>query len=90
MKCLLHDERRQGQLSLPAWGAWIEIVCFLLPFHDAAESLPHGERGLKSYLRREGAADEGRSPHGERGLKYVMEVIHVVIVPVAPRMGSVD
>ena len=31
---------------------------------------PHGERGLKSRLRRLAGAIACRSPHGERGLKW--------------------
>ena len=56
-------------LSLPAWGAWIEISSA-----NAVKSIfqcrsPHGERGLKSIHQKKIRPKRRRSPHGERGLK---------------------
>ncbi len=55
--------------SLPAWGAWVEIIINFDVFQDP-ESLPawgawveiHRPCSKRSVVR-------GRSPHGERGLK---------------------
>ena len=58
-------------VSLPAWGAWIEIIKIVSPDFKVASRSPHGERGLKFvkvFLVLNGCR---RSPHGERGLKSV-------------------
>ena len=41
-------------LSLPAWGAWIEIYLWVGFFSVSQRRSPHGERGLKflSWVRR--------------------------------------
>ena len=35
-------------MSLPAWGAWVEIALIQRSFDLFARRSPHGERGLKS------------------------------------------
>ena len=57
-------------MSLPAWGAWIEINRKIGNKKSPPGRSPHGERGLKSKLLNSPAMDACRSPHGERGLKY--------------------
>ena len=52
---------------------------------------PHGERGLKSPGKDKRAFSRtGRSPHGERGLKLLLPLVVLLLVVVAPHMGSVD
>ena len=83
--------RPENQIwSLPAWGAWIEIIgegfFFLSPYRRS----PHGERGLKfCQLRRDGG--------GKVSLPAWGAWIEIMTVKdtagnevVAPRMGSVD
>ena len=57
-------------MSLPAWGAWIEMLVFLIKLCCSAGRSPHGERGLKLQRAAGFRESESRSPHGERGLKY--------------------
>ena len=33
--------------SLPAWGAWIEMLCYVDGRYFVVSRSPHGERGLK-------------------------------------------
>ena len=77
-------------LSLPVWGAWIEIFLALQGFFSRAGRSPCGERGLK--YRRPAALGAGarRSPCGERGLKSVKILRVRMLKLVAPRVGSVD
>ena len=55
--------------SLPAWGAWIEILANSSWVPRILGRSPHGERGLKFSIFRTIQGIFGRSPHGERGLK---------------------
>ena len=55
--------------SLPAWGAWIEILAAVGSLCGLGRS-PHGERGLKSPRNLLPCPAARRSPHGERGLKF--------------------
>ena len=46
-----HDTTvNQASTSLPAWGAWIEIVGLLGFTLTSTGRSPHGERGLKCQL----------------------------------------
>ncbi len=56
-------------VSLPAWGAWIEISTNKLSLNVDVCRSPHGERGLKSPYLTIKKIRFSRSPHGERGLK---------------------
>ena len=58
------------QQSLPAWGAWVEIIYTADLLEFATGRSPHGERGLKWICVNVAAPIGGRSPHGERGLKF--------------------
>ena len=61
--------------SLPAWGAWIEILWMYANLGGWSRS-PHGERGLKSTYNFEIKGKLlSRSPHGERGLKLGPAVV---------------
>ena len=66
--------------SLPARGAWIEIIAFIAFSRSMYCRSPHGERGLKCVIYQEQEAlFLRRSPHGERGLKFVIygqSIIH--------------
>ncbi len=48
--------------SLPAWGAWIEILTAKNPLAVVTRRSPHGERGLKSGLSRPFCAVPGVAP----------------------------
>ena len=61
-------------MSLPAWGAWIEIWGSQELEKEVPCRSPHGERGLKYIRSTYFGIVPGRSPHGERGLKYVLDV----------------
>ena len=71
---------RSDPASLPARGAWIEII----REYDGRERLkgrsPHGERGLKYLESLSMLVVPRRSPHGERGLKY-LESLSMLVVP---------
>ena len=58
----------------------------------AVRRSPHGERGLKFFLRSWANPDRPRrSPHGERGLKSALALSHAFERGrVAPLTGSVD
>ena len=64
---------RSDPASLPARGAWIEII----REYDGRERLkgrsPHGERGLKYLESLSMLVVPRRSPHGERGLKFILD-----------------
>ena len=77
-------------LSLPAWGAWIEIIEMLEDLDFETGRSPHGERGLKCLQSVFKIRMFSRSPHGERGLKCGIFCLLAFRPPVAPRMGSVD
>ena len=69
MKLKILDTVSKKPLSLPARGAWIEIV-HPTGAHDIYRGRsPHGERGLKFVEIPSASGVIGRSPHGERGLK---------------------
>ncbi len=82
--------RKNLHLSLPAWGAWIEIdeCCPITKKHPGRS--PHGGRGLKFCMNEVSGMFVGRSPHGGRGLKYCMDLPLMKERDVAPRMGGVD
>ena len=70
MKCRPSPCRAPQTPSLPARGAWIEIIVQLPTMPAIMRRSPHGERGLKcrpSPCR--APQTPRRSPHGERGLK---------------------
>ena len=76
--------------SLPARGAWIEIVV-IIAAAAANSSLP--ARGAWIEILPPILAQRevfGRSPHGERGLKFWLLTAGCFGVGVAPRTGSVD
>ena len=77
-------------LSLPARGAWIEIVMQDIIAPKFLGRSPHGERGLKYMKYVEWGTHGSRSPHGERGLKYNGGGAPEKVKGVAPRTGSVD
>ena len=56
-------------MSLPSWGAWIEIGNPEVSRVACEGRSPHGERGLKSEGDEGAYMTTGRSPHGECGLK---------------------
>ena len=75
--------------SLPARGAWVEIILSLKVI-VTPPSLP--ARGawveiILDYRRKRPIS--GRSPHGERGLKFLIRAHCVHLAFVAPRTGSV-
>ena len=75
--------------SLPAWGAWVEMM-FLMTSCLDTKSLPAW--GAWVEIRPRYLADHPwprRSPHGERGLKFFGSMQRVHTSRVAPRMGSV-
>ena len=77
-------------MSLPAWGAWIEIIC-LSRSAKRDSSLPAWGAWIE-IVPKCLAYQNGfrRSPHGERGLKFTFSQIIILGRHVAPRMGSVD
>ena len=54
-------------LSLPAWGAWIEIVRFAPKIQKKHRRSPHGEREIYTLSLHDALPTCCRSPHGERG-----------------------
>ena len=60
------------QRSLPAWGAWVEIIVEGAAY-SAPESLPAWGAWVEILPQQSDEWDEyRRSPHGERGLKSDM------------------
>ena len=79
---------RHGK-SLPARGAWVEILERKTRCGAASCRSPHGERGLKSaHSGRDGHRSEGRSPHGERGLKLIRAGGTPCALPSLPARGA--
>ena len=74
--------------SLPAWGAWIEIIVSGR-LHRLHGSLPAWGAWIEIAGVRGGGDGWSRSPHGERGLKFC-GCTRIWVDGVAPRMGSVD
>ena len=60
------------RVSLSSWRAWIEIPARACIRACTVCRSPHGERGLKFFIRQYKKAPTCRSPHGERGLKYLL------------------
>ena len=57
--------------SLPALGAWIEIITPRLVLQDQKSCSLHWERGLKFIMQTSPVCTSGRSLHWERGLKLL-------------------
>ena len=70
LKYIFGGDTVTEKLSLPVWGAWIEIHQDTEYLNTLYRRSPYGERGLKSTISLGySLADVGRSPYGERGLK---------------------
>ena len=69
LKCMAVQTDTINKQSLPARGAWIEIVMQDIIAPKFLGRSPHGERGLKYMKYVEWGTHGSRSPHGERGLK---------------------
>ena len=69
LKYLTYLQNLVQELSLPAWGVWIEIArCKTRTCGRPCHS-PHGECGLKLLLILKLPLPRSHSPHGECGLK---------------------
>ena len=75
-------------LSLPAWGAWIEILSYVPSPAATLGRSPHGGRGLKLRGLGHQTPSCGRSPHGGRGLKsYMISCLHKHLLRRSPHGG---
>ena len=76
-------------LSLPAWGAWIEISS-LSPQLIAAMSLPAWGAWIEIRRKRNERTDQGSLPAWGAWIEIWPTLIKSRCSRVAPRMGSVD
>ena len=80
----------ENEVSLPAWGAWIEIKLQMSRSLYLTCRSPHGERGLKCPSSTLSANYELSLPAWGAWIEMPMPCVLFVCPPVAPRMGSVD
>ena len=80
----------KGEKSLPARGAWIEIVCFCGDAFYLGCRSPHGERGLKFLAGWGQIGNLSSLPARGAWIEILYLAAVGADVIVAPRTGSVD
>ena len=89
MRSLLRGRARLF-VSLPVWGAWVEMVFLQVGGGGRIPSLPVWGAWVEiPYRERISRAAFCRSPCGERGLKSALPSWTHSAIAVAPRVGSV-
>ena len=83
------DAPEDGDRSLPARGAWVEITITPVRSHTAACRSPHGERGLKSSLFDDPNLDVQSLPARGAWVEIGYSTNNMLGNTVAPRTGSV-
>ena len=84
------DKNDMGDMSHPAWDAWIEIVSLGQQFSRLVCRIPHGMRGLKFCLLVIGTSDTPSHPAWDAWIEIIRKTTTASSRIVASRMGCVD